>query len=70
MMVEAKTEKKAPVKPPLACPFLSNTHYEIPCMQERCTIFNRKIGKCGIVDLAITLHRIEEILFRSLRERP
>ena len=68
-MMKTETKQKAPDKKPLACPFLSNTHYEIPCMQKRCAIYNHVIKRCGLVDLAITMHNIERYLMQLLDSR-
>jgi len=72
-MIAAETEekgaKKAPAKPPRACPFLSSERHTTTCILSECMIYNHLIKQCGIVDLAITMHEIEKYLIQLLGTR-
>lgn len=68
-MIRAETEKKAPVKKPLVCPFRSDAKHGVRCIQERCMIYSRLIKQCALVDLAVTMHDVEKYLMQLLGTR-
>lgn len=61
-----KDKNLLPTKKPLVCPFMSDASHKVDCIQEKCMLYSRLIKQCALVDLAITMHEVEKLLYKNI----